>query len=289
MKKVAIIGAGAVGHFYANRLNDAGYSIDLVVSRSSDSAISLANRFNAQVATWDDLSILDDISVLVLSVPDDAISKVVDLLKNKWRPHTEAIAFHCSGLVTRSVLKPLEYENSIFCAIHPLRSIVSNQSIDLAERIICGVEVEKDQQSSVEEFLMDLNLDAVWLSEKSKGKYHLVASIISNFTVSIHSALEELCEDMREEGSNIELAHFGDLLLGTLNNVETMGSKDALTGPILRGDLGTVKEHLQILDENYPNLLSVYKQLANLTLGLALTRNTISDDRRKQLEALFAE
>lgn len=287
MKKVAIIGAGSLGHFFAKRLKESGYSIDLVVSRTMKSASKLAGPYEAKAFTVESLPSLEDYSVLVLAVPDDSIADLAFKVSTYWKPKGSAIVFHCSGLKTRSLLLPLASKYSKVCAIHPLRSIVIGQEIAFEEDLNCGVELDPADKFEISAFLEEVNLSPIWLNENNKAQYHLAASMLSNFTVSIQFAIAEICEDMREKGSNIELSHFGDLLRGTLENVNSKGPKDALTGPILRGDIGTVEAHLQILDENYPNLQTVYKQLAKLTLALALKRNSISDDVGEKLNALL--
>jgi predicted short-subunit dehydrogenase-like oxidoreductase (DUF2520 family) len=77
------------------------------------------------------------------------------------------------------------------------------------------------------------------------------------------------------------------LLRGTLSNIERVGLPDCLTGPIARGDLGTIEKHLQALEEKAPALLSSYRELGLQTIPIAEAKGKITTERAEALKALL--
>jgi predicted short-subunit dehydrogenase-like oxidoreductase (DUF2520 family) len=77
------------------------------------------------------------------------------------------------------------------------------------------------------------------------------------------------------------------LLRGTLHNIETIGMPDCLTGPIARGDAGTVSKHLQELHEKAPSLLFPYKELGLQTIPVALAKGTINEKQAEDLALIL--
>jgi predicted short-subunit dehydrogenase-like oxidoreductase (DUF2520 family) len=77
------------------------------------------------------------------------------------------------------------------------------------------------------------------------------------------------------------------LLRGTLSNIERVGLPNCLTGPIARGDLGTIEKHLQALDEKAPALLSSYRELGLQTIPIAEAKGKIDTERAEALKALL--
>ncbi|MCJ7807185.1 MAG: DUF2520 domain-containing protein, partial [Dehalococcoidia bacterium] len=79
------------------------------------------------------------------------------------------------------------------------------------------------------------------------------------------------------------------LLRGTLNNIDNVGIPDCLTGPIARGDSGTIKKHISALERSAPGILSTYRELGLQTIPIALAKGKIDNEKGNELQALLKE
>ena len=83
---------------------------------------------------------------------------------------------------------------------------------------------------------------------------------------------------------------FLPILNGTLNNMEHVGFPGCLTGPIARGDAGTIEKHLMALETHEPSIVALYKALGRATIPIALAKGTLSQDGAEAInELLVAE
>ncbi len=286
--RVTIIGAGAVGGFFGHRFKDAGHHVTKVISKSISSARNLAADLNSKAHSWTSVRDLSDEEIIVVAVPDDEIEAVVKRL-SVLKLNKGALVFHCSGSKSSSSLVRLESRDIQLSAIHPLRSITRGQFLDIDSKLICGIDAEKNGSPQIDRMIDSLNIEAIWIKEENKVQYHLVATILSNFTVALHGFAADILLDMQMEGSNIELHHFGDLVAGSLKNIEDKGPSDALTGPIVRGDLSTLGSHLEILKSKNLDLLKAYTAMAQLSLRLAIQRNTLSEEKAFKIQEMLIQ
>jgi predicted short-subunit dehydrogenase-like oxidoreductase (DUF2520 family) len=79
------------------------------------------------------------------------------------------------------------------------------------------------------------------------------------------------------------------LLKGTLNNIENIGIPDCLTGPIARGDIGTIQKHLNALEAAAPSLVSTYRELGLQTVPIALAKGKIDEARAEEMRAVLGQ
>ncbi|MCX6101238.1 MAG: DUF2520 domain-containing protein, partial [Candidatus Bipolaricaulota bacterium] len=117
--------------------------------------------------------------------------------------------------------------------------------------------------------------------------YHVSAVLASNYLVTLLDLASALWPELgatREEGLRALLP----LVRGTIENVDRLGIPAALTGPIARGDAGTVAHHLEVLGELAPHVVPVYKELALHTVSVALAKGTIDRDRARLLTETLA-
>jgi predicted short-subunit dehydrogenase-like oxidoreductase (DUF2520 family) len=79
------------------------------------------------------------------------------------------------------------------------------------------------------------------------------------------------------------------LLRGTLNNIDNVGIPDCLTGPIARGDSGTIEKHISALEQTAPGILSTYRELGSQTIPIALAKGKIDERKARELQTLLKE
>ena len=193
---------------------------------------------------WTDVLAASD--VVLVAVPDDAIADVAAQLAQA--DLARAAVLHCSGLLDRSALAPLEGRARGLGSFHPLQTLAGDS--DAAQRLRAAfVALEGDAAAIAagRQLAALLGMRPIEVAAERKPLYHAAAVLLSNYTVALAAVAERLA---LAAGVPAEAAGriYLPLLEGTLRNLEDMGPVSALTGPIQRGDAGTVRKHLAALD-----------------------------------------
>jgi len=284
--RLGFIGAGVVGTALAGGLSDAGYPVVALYSRTKRHAADLARRIEGLAIADDPQGVVDLADIVVLTVPDDAIEEVAGSLL--WSKGKSAV--HCSG--SRS-LDPLQAASAAGAAVGVLHPLQAFATAEQARRNLRGsafaIEASDGAlQGRLEGIARSLGGRPFRLSGDKKVLYHAAATIASNYFVTLIDLASGLWEKFgltKEDGFSALLP----LIKGTVENLEAVGLPDALTGPIARGDVDTVKRHLQALGDVAPELASVYKGLGRSTIPIALAKGRIGEEKAKELERLLGE
>ncbi|MDI9597886.1 MAG: DUF2520 domain-containing protein, partial [Acidobacteriota bacterium] len=135
-----------------------------------------------------------------------------------------------------------------------------------------------------EELAVRLGMRPFRLADESKTLYHLAAVVGCNLLVALESEAKRLMDAATRDSRGLE--HLGVLLRTTLENLLRSGEPAAaLTGPVARGDLGTVRAHLRLLDRESPRLARTYRALSLEALTLAAPR--LDDEQVETLRKLL--
>ncbi len=163
-------------------------------------------------------------------------------------------------------------------SIHPLQSLASfDEGVRRIPGSYFGVDADESLRRTIAQVVSALGGHLLVVPGKAKGRYHLAATVTSNYMVTLFSmAVDLLSRDgiSRSESASALLP----LLRGTVENLDRLGLPRALTGPIARGDVGTVNRHLHILREEAPGFEAVYRQLGVVTLPVAVEKGTLTRD-----------
>ncbi|MDD4518452.1 MAG: DUF2520 domain-containing protein [Limnochordia bacterium] len=271
---IGIIGAGAVGFGLGYALQKAGLGPVAIASRTEARALELADGLKqGKVCTPEELVAL--CQTVFLTVSDDQIKKVCDELA--W--NAQSIVIHCSGAHSLDVLGAVHSAGGRRGAFHPLSSFPSRSlSKERFQRTFFGVESDDDTlQDALISLAEAIGQGALTVAGEKRVLYHICGVIASNYLVAlVDAALDLFCTVgfTQEEGLEALLP----LILATCDNIQRVGSKEALSGPIARGDTGTVLTHLKALQElGNPDLQALYVTLGRLTVNVALEKGTITD------------
>ena len=251
---VGIIGAGRVGSIMAAALADAGYSIVGIASRSGGAT-------PAYLAAAD---------LLLLAVPDDALATLVQNLE--VRPGQ--IVAHTSGAHGVAVLAPAVARGAHPLALHPAMTFAGGPAdLDrLRKGISFGLTAPADVRPAAEALVRDLGGTPEWIPEERRALYHAALAHGANHLVTlVNDALDRL----REAGVAQPERVLDPLLHAALDNTLRLGDA-ALTGPVARGDAGTVRGHVAVLTETAPEAAPAYLALARRTAARALAAGRLS-------------
>jgi len=190
-----------------------------------------------------------------------------------WNAQTAVV--HCNGASSIDLLAPAAAGGSATGVLHPLQSFPTpEQAVANIPGSPFGIEASDEQLlDTLRRIAADLGGTA-FVVRGDKAIYHASAVIASNYLVALLDLAAGLWERLgltRDEGLRALLP----LVRGTVENLERVGLPDALTGPIARGDVGTIGRHLDALARVAPEVVPVYKELARRTIPIAMEKGTI--------------
>lgn len=282
--RIGFVGAGVVGTALALALSRCGHDVVAVASRTRASAEALARRLPG-CAVESKQGVADRADLVFLTTPDDAIGAVCAEIR--WRPGGRVV--HCSGAASTAVLEPARAAGALVGGFHPLQTFAS---ADAALASLPGttfvVEAEEPLAAELAGLAAELGGRSMRLRAEDKVLYHAAAAIASNYLVVLVSLASELWAELGT-GQAEAVGALMPLLKGTLGNLERVGLPGALTGPIARGDVGTVRRHLDALAERSPSVLPAYTLLGREAIRIALAKGTLDGDRAEELAALLAD
>ena len=249
LERVVLLGAGKVGRALAKGLERAGCSVQLRPARRG-----LPRRVSA--------------SLLVLCVRDGALAALASELRG--RVSADAAVVHVAGALGPDVLAPLRGHCAGIGQAHPLVSFASLRAfptLDGAHLLIAGEPVARERARSMGRILG--MVPRAWPGI-DLALYHAAAGLLANGSAALAAASAELLGASGCRANPRELGRvLGPLLRSVAENVTRLGTPEALTGPIRRGDASTVRAHLSALERATPDLLPLYVACAEAQLPLA--------------------
>ncbi len=285
MVKLGFIGAGTVGTALSRRLSERGYQVVAVSSRSQASAEKLAQAISGCHAVNNKQAVAEAAELVFITTPDGAIAPVVAEIK--WHPGQNVV--HCSGADSTDILEPAKRLGAQVGAFHPLQTFASvKQAIDNIPGSTFAIEAEEPLLTTLED--MATALDGHWIELKADDKvvYHAAAVIACNYLVTLVKLATDLWQTFNIPTHQATKALM-PLLQGTLNNIDNVGIPQCLTGPIARGDTGTINKHLKAFQKVAPALLSTYRELGLQTIPIALAKGRINQNQAQELQAILKQ
>lgn len=286
LPRLGIVGAGRVGQTLAVAAQRAGYTIGAVNSRRPESAQALAARTHA-VAAPDVATVVAHADVVLLAVPDDAIAEVDAAAAADWRPDVAVV--HHSGLHPASVLRHAAAAGAATGAFHPLQSI-SNAEVgpQRLPGIAFGISGDARLLPVLKQLALDLGGRPLFIPDEAKASYHAAAVFASNYLVTCFAQAVQIFAAIgigEEEAAQALLP----LAQGAAANLAEPGLPAALTGPLTRGDAGTIASHRQALAARHPHLLPLYDLLAQASLSLVAQQKRLNPTQIERLAAVLQQ
>lgn len=277
MYKIGIIGTGRVGTTLAIALQHTGHTILFGATRDALSAKSLLfqARTGAPLIPFTDIEslckLLQQVQVLLLTTADNAILSTSEYLATCDMLQVTRVALHTAGALTSEALAPLAALGIACGSMHPLQTFAD---IDTALAALPGthfaVEGHPDAVHVATTFINNLGGQPLHLDGTARVRYHAAAVLASNAITALASVAVDTLDTPRA------LEALLPLLNGAVRALFQRGLPDALTGPIERGDIGTVKAHLAALRDR-PQALDVYRSLGRVTAHLALKKGSLTE------------
>jgi predicted short-subunit dehydrogenase-like oxidoreductase (DUF2520 family) len=285
LNNFAIIGAGMVGTAIGFLLKKAGYKV-IAIADKSPAALKRALPYTGGKAFRKLKEAVQEADCILITTPDDSISSacweiaLCPAIKGKF-------VFHMSGAGGLDLLESAKKAGAAVASIHPLQSFSSiDQAIKNIPGSYFGITADKKAQLPAKNIIRDLGGIPLFISSDQKPLYHAAACFASNYLVSLLNTVESIYQAIGLNEKDAKTAYL-PLVYGSLKNIEKSGSISSLTGPIARGDFGTIKKHISAINKNLPQYSSLYSSLGLITVKVAQQKGTINVLQAKTMNAIL--
>ena len=273
-QRLNFIGCGQLGKTLGSLWHQSGsLVIGDILTRSGKSAQAAVDSIGAgrAVANIDDMQSAD---LYLIASADDAIEACSDALAESGMLNAANIVFHCSGSQSSALLSACEDQGAHTASIHPIKSFAD---VGLAVRSFagthCGAEGEPEALTLLSSLFEAIGAKLLPIHAEHKTLYHAASVIASNYLVTLQ---EISIQSFEQAGLSRTQAMqvLQPIVSGTVDNVFTVGTHQALTGPIARGDSKVVAEQLAAIKAWESNFAEIYRLLGLASLPMADAKNT---------------
>lgn len=277
---IGVVGAGRVGAVLAAKFRNAGHPVVGVSGRS------LASRLRIQtllpgIDTVTPAEVVQRADIVVIAVPDDALAAVADRLAAYARPGQ--VVLHTSGRHGLEVLAPFTQRGARTIAFHPAMTFTGTE-VDLARTCAIGLTALPEDRATAERLVDDLGGTPAWIDDAGRIAYHAALSHGANH---INTIVAQAMDVLRDAGVSDPSAILRPLLTAALDNTLDYGDA-ALSGPVARGDVATVRAHTEQLASD-SEILDTYIALARATAARAAASGRIDAATAAALRQVLSE
>lgn len=281
--KLNIIGCGHVGQTLAHLWVQHGvFHIKDICNRSLESAQN-ACTFIGQGNPIQSLDDLQPADLFLISTADQSIEDCCKLLTASNVLQAGNIVFHCSGALPASILDSVKSVGALIASVHPIKSFADPiLCITNFAGTFCGVDGDDAALAILEKAFQAIGGQTLQVDSANKTFYHAASVVVSNY-------LTALCELGIQSYVKAGLTRAQALQViapiahGTIQNIIELDTARALTGPIARGDVATVKTQLNAFQNWKPEYGDLYRLLGGVALDLAKIKNVASSESLKEL------
>jgi predicted short-subunit dehydrogenase-like oxidoreductase (DUF2520 family) len=281
--RIAFVGAGHVGSALAVAFARAGWPVTAVASRDEERRRQFTEHVPGARGFAEPNAVLDDADLVFLTVPDDAIAATAGQLSL----YSGQALVHTSGALPASVLEPAMAAGTSLGSFHPLVAFADLQrALDALPAATIALEGDATLLPLLAELASSIGAQPVTLPPGTKSAYHAAAALAAGGAVALIDVVARIA---RESGFDEQtaLSIYLPLTRQALANAETLGIAAALTGPFLRGDAGTIADHLDYLRGAAPEVLPVYLALARRELEITRRRGNLTAEQLANLDRLL--
>ena len=281
--RVGVIGAGRVGSVLGVALARAGHKV-VAASAVSDASVARVEKRLPSARILEPAQVAEASDLVLLTVPDDALSDLVEGLASTGADLRGKILVHASGALGHAVLAPATLVGALPLALHPAMTFTGrDEDVERLASCAFGVTAPDQLRPIAEALVVEMGAEPVWIAEDKRTLYHAALAGGANHLVTLvaDSASLLTAAGVPEPGRML-----APMLSAALDNALRLGIH-GLSGPVLRGDSGTVAGHIEQLRENAPESVASYVELARLTADRAINAGLLKpEDAARLLDVL---
>ncbi len=269
---IAIIGLGRVGTAMGILLQSSGYPVIAVSSRSAPASGAVVEPAGALFHENPADAAVKARCVLI-TTSDDAIAPVCERIARAGAVGPGKKVIHMSGAGGLDLLAAASRKGAFVACVHPIQAFANVKSaLSSIPGSTFGITADEAIRDWAVELVRNIGGVPFFVPGNRKALYHAAACIASNYLVTLMYVVSKIGES------------FG-LVRGTIRNIEEHGTVSALTGPIARGDGGTVARHLEAFEESLPRYLNAYQALGEITVDMAVEKKTVTPEKAKTIRS----
>jgi predicted short-subunit dehydrogenase-like oxidoreductase (DUF2520 family) len=282
---VGVVGTGRVGPVLAAALRQAGHR-PVAASGVSERSRRRAAELLPDVPLVGPPEVLARADLVLLTVPDDALPELVEGLANTGAVRPGQLIAHTSGRYGIDVLRPALRAGALPLALHPVMTFTGT-AVDVQRLAGCsfGVTAPEELRLAAQALVIEMGGEPEWIAEEARPLYHAALAIGANHLMTLVGQSMEL---LRTCGVEAPEKMLGPLLGAALDNSLRSGDA-ALTGPVARGDAGTVAAHLAELDARAPRMVASYVAMARATADRVLDQGLLKPEHAEELLDVLSE
>ncbi|MDK1472330.1 DUF2520 domain-containing protein [Streptomyces sp. 549] len=282
---VGVVGAGRVGPALAAALRQAGHR-PVAASGVSDASRRRAAALLPGVPLVEPAEVLARAELVLLTVPDDALPELAQGLADTGAVRPGQLVVHTSGRFGTAVLDPVLRAGALPLALHPVMTF-SGTDVDVPRLAGCsfGVTAPEELRLAAEALVIEMGGEPEWIAEEARPLYHAALALGANHLVTLVAQAMDL---LRTAGVGAPDRMLGPLLGAALDNALRSGDA-ALTGPVARGDAGTVAAHIAELRAHAPGAVAGYVAMARTTADRALDRGLLKPELAEDLLGVLSD
>ncbi len=279
-----MVGTGRVGAVLGAALRRAGHRL------VAASGVSEASRTRAQeLLPGTPVLPVEDVvrraELVVLAVPDDALADLVAGLAATRTWQAGQLVVHTSGRHGLEVFEPALDQHILGLALHPAMTFTGTAlDLDRLVEACFGVTAPEPLRAVAEALVLEIGSEPVWVEQEMRPLYHAALAHGANHLVTL---VAQSLQALTAAGVQTPARVLGPLVAAALDNSLRAGDA-ALTGPVARGDAGTVAEHLRQLQRLPPDIRSTYVALARATAERALASGRLRAQAAEPLLDILA-
>lgn len=287
LKRFGIIGSGNVGITLSEYLQDINLLEWCYVhsDKSFIEAIKIIKKDNI-IRNFDDLVSFPD--YVIIAVNDSNIANIAKQIAEKQNELNGVLFSHCSGTLSADELNSLKKFGAITGATHPYQTFFYNRT-EILTGISWGIDCKTEDENEFEKMINIFGGNPVFLSDKAKIQkelYHISAIVASNYLNTIISVSDELLNEIELDTEKFIKPIIKTTIENNLLSMQNSNKQIPLTGPIVRGDIQIISQHISAL-EKYPEIMQQYKLFGLATLEKAYSNNMIEKSKYLKIKKLL--
>lgn len=271
--RISIVGAGKVGTALALELYESGMTITSMIDVTTSKAKKLSKACNIHIINTElNQEIVDKSDIVIISIKDDDLLNYVSKIRNI--DFKDKFLVHTSGVLTSDVFSTLKIKKRFTASMHPAQTFnrISTTNNHLLRGIYFGVEGGPEAVLKLKKIIKELKSKVFIIPKSKKPLYHLGCVVSSNFIAANFYVLKLFSKDL-----GISEKMFSEILRPlfntTANNLFKGGVIGSLTGPVTRGDINTLKTHINLLHSIFPNFVEYYKVVSKVLTEISVKQN----------------
>lgn len=285
--RVNFIGCGQLGKTLGSLWQSHGtLQIGDILTRSLNSAEAASRRIGAG-SPIDRMPDMQRAEIYLIACKDNDITLCSQQLAASGLLRKGDVVFHCSGAQSSVLLQACKAVGAYVASVHPIKSFADIElAIESFAGTFCGVEGDEQALEILTPLFTEIKANLLPIQAEHKILYHAASVIASNYLVSLQE-MSVLTFEKAGVSRDQAMAILQPIVTGTVDNIFRLGTAEALTGPIARGDHEVVSEQLEALRGWNEDFATLYRILGKFAIPLAKTQGNTEAEKMASLSQLL--